>query len=196
MKKNSKLSRHQQDLAVEWMHLVSDLARYFVKNRSEWQRSLYSEDLEGEGFLALSKAVRTYDPKRLPFPKAYFVRAILNAMFKYIKKATGEPGLRVQIKDIDELPSCLDELDHIRTAIELLDLCDQPFATDRFSEGETLKFLSVKYGIPIRIASIRSSRLARQLAELLEIQQTPPRIACVCLSLRTIPESPSPPGAS
>ena len=67
------------------------LAKFFLQNRPIWQRGVLRDDLEGEGMLALAKASRTYDPKRLPYPKAYFARAILNSMLKYIKKATRQP---------------------------------------------------------------------------------------------------------
>jgi len=170
MKKNSRLSRRQQELTVEWMHLVTTVARYFVQNRPSWQRGLYIEDLEGEGFLALAKAARTYDPARLPYPKAYFARAILNAMLKHIKRATRAPGERLTLDEAEQMAPEFDELDHLRMAIESLDPADQLLAMDRFVDGATLQTVAGQHDLPLRTASLRSRRLAKQLAELLGIQ--------------------------
>lgn len=175
MTKNSKLSSHQQDLTVEWMHLVRTAARYFVQNRPRWQRWLYVEDLEGEGFLALAKAARTYDPARLPYPKAYFARAILNAMLKHIRRATRTPGDRLTLEEAEQLAPEFDELDHLRIAIEALSPEDQLLAMNRFVDGATLQGIAGAHELPLRSASLRSRRLAKQLAELLGIQLPPPR---------------------
>ena len=170
MTKNSRLSKRQQELTVEWMHLVKTAARYFVQNRPSWQRWLYIEDLEGEGFLALAKAARTYDPSRLPYPKAYFARAILNAMLKHIRRATRCPGERMTLEEAEQLAPEFDELDHLRMAIESLSPEDQLVAMDRFVEGATLQGIASLHDLPLRSASLRSRRLAKQLAELLGIR--------------------------
>ena len=96
-KKKSKLSKSRQSLAIDYMPLVRMLARYFVAQRPAWQKAAMLPDLEGEGYLALSKAAQTYDKKKLPYPKAYFARAILNAMCKFMKKATRTPGEKVTL---------------------------------------------------------------------------------------------------
>ena len=95
MSSRSKLSKKQQLLVIEYAGMVTMVARCFVKNRPPWQRATLCPELEGEGYLALCRAARTYQPARLPYPKAYFARAILNAMLKSIRRLTRTPGERV-----------------------------------------------------------------------------------------------------
>jgi RNA polymerase sigma factor (sigma-70 family) len=174
MSKRSRLSKTKQKLVTEYLDLVRMLARYFVQNRPQWQRGLYVDDLEGEGFLALSKAARTYDPKRLPYPKAYFARAVLNGMLKFIKKATRTPREnRISLADAaDRMPE-YDELDHLRLAIEALPEDDREMAVNRFMHGMTLRSLSEEHQIPIRVASMSAQRLARTVSESLDIRLVP-----------------------
>jgi len=174
MSKRSKLSKTKQRLVTEYIDLVHMLARYFVQNRPQWQRSMYVEDLEGEGFLALSKAARTYDPNRLPYPKAYFARAILNGMLKWIKKATRTPREnRIALADAaDRMPE-YDELDHLRLAIESLPADDREMAANRFIHGMTLRSLSEEHQIPIRVASMSAQRLAKAVSQSLDIRLAP-----------------------
>jgi RNA polymerase sigma factor (sigma-70 family) len=180
MSKRSRLSKTKQKLVTDYLDLVHMLARYFVQNRPQWQRSLYVDDLEGEGFLALSKAARTYDPKRLPYPKAYFARAILNGMLKFIKKATRTPREnRISLADAaDRMPE-YDELDHLRLAIEELPEDDQEMAFNRFMHGMTLRSLSEEHQIPIRVASMSAQRLARTVSQSLDIRLAPRSPAAV-----------------
>lgn len=174
MSKRSKLSKTKQRLVTEYLDLVKMLARYFVQNRPGWQRSVYVDDLEGEGFLALSKAARTYDPKRLPYPKAYFARAILNSMLKWIKKATRTPREnRISLVEAADRMPDWDELDHLRLAIEALPEDDQEMAYNRFVEGMTLRSLSEEHDIPIRVASMSAQRLAKTLSGSLDIRLSP-----------------------
>ena len=147
MKRTSKLSKRQQALVTEWMHLVQIAARQFVRCRPAWQKSVYVEELEGEGYLALVKAARTYDPKRLPYPKAYFARAALNAMLKHIKRATRSPGDRVSLDDAEQAAPRFDEIDHLRIAIEQLPPDEMAMAVERFVSGSTIKELSDSRGI-------------------------------------------------
>jgi RNA polymerase sigma factor (sigma-70 family) len=166
-----RLTKKQQSLSTEYIPLVSMLAKFFLQNRPIWQRGVLRDDLEGEGLLALAKASRTYDPKRLPYPKAYFARAILNSMLKYIKKATRQPREnRVSLAEAESMCHAKDELDHLRMAIDSLPLDERRLATDRFSVGLTLRALAVQHQIPIRVASRKSQALARRLAQSLDIQ--------------------------
>jgi len=177
MSKRSKLLKRHLGLIDEWMHLVKTLARYFVQSRPSWQRSMYVEDLEGDGYLALVKAARTYDPARLPYPKAYFARAILNSMLKSIKKTTRVPGARVSIEQAEyQLPD-FDEVNFIRLAIEALPECDRAIAGDRFLDGCTIRAIALKHELPLRIASLRSRRLAKTLAVSLGIELGQRRIS-------------------
>ena len=174
MSKRSRLSKKKQKLVTEYLDLVRMLARYFVQNRPQWQRSLYVDDLEGEGFLALSKAARTYDPKRLPYPKAYCARPILNGMLKWNRKATRTPREnRIALAEAaDQMPK-YDELDHLRLAIESLPEDDREMAANRFMHGMTLRSLSDKHDIPIRVASMSAQRLAKAVSQSLDIQLSP-----------------------
>ena len=169
-----KLSKTKQRLVTEYLQLVHVLARYFVQHRPQWQRAMYVDDLEGEGFLALAKAARTYDPKRLPYPKAYFARAVLNAMLKYIKRATRTPREnRISLADAaDRMPE-YDELDHLRLAIESLPEGDQEMAVNRFINGMTLQSLAEEHQIPVRVASMSAQRLARTVSRSLDIRLSP-----------------------
>ncbi len=169
-----RLSKARQTLVLNHCELVRVLARYFLQNRPHWQRSLYVCDLEGEGYLALTKAARTYDKTRLPYPKAYFARAILNGMLKHIKRATRTPALeKISLQQAaDMLPDC-DELDHLRLAIDDLPEEDRQLAEDRFVGGSTLRTLARDHQIPLRVASLRAARLAKQLAASLEIHLGP-----------------------
>lgn len=174
MTKKLRLSKYRQSLVTEYQPLVQILGRYFLQNRPHWQRSVYLADLEGEGYLALCKAARTYDKSRLPYPKAYFARAILNSMLKHIKRATRQPGLtKISLQEAADLMPEFDQLDHLRIAIEDLPVEDREIATDRFVGGSTLRTLSEDHEIPLRVASLRAARLAKTLAAQLDIRLSP-----------------------
>ena len=174
MKKKSKLSSSRQKLAIEYMPLVRVLARYFCSCRPAWQRENLMPDLEGEGYLALSKAAVTYDKKRLPYPKAYFARAILNAMLKHVRKATRTPGEQVTMAEAEQEMPRHDELDHLRLAIEELDPQDQEFAISRFLKSKTLRTLAEERGCPVRLVSLRNRRLVTELSHALGIRLSSP----------------------
>lgn len=132
-------------------------------------------DLEGEGFLALCKAARTYDPKRLPYPRAYFARAVLNGMLKWIRRATRQPREnRVPLSFAEERTSYEDEIDHLRLAIEALPEEQWSFAFARFTEGATLRTLAQDHDMPLKGASARAHSLAAELAAALDIRLPPP----------------------
>lgn len=174
MRRRLKLSKYRQNLVVSHVDLVRMLARYFVQNRQHWQRGVLIDDLEGEGFLALSKAARTYDKKRLPYPRAYFARAILNGMLKWIKRTTRQPGItKVSLQEAADLVPEFDQVDHLRLAIEQLPEEDRELATDRFVRGQTLRAIAAGHQIPLRIASLRSARLAKVVSESLDIRLSP-----------------------
>lgn len=174
MRKRLKLSKYRQGLVADHVPLVQILAKYFVQHRQHWQRAALSDDLEGEGFLALCKAARTYDKTRLPYPKAYFARAILNGMLKWIKKATRQPGTnKISLAEAADLKPEFDQLDHLRLAIEALPYADQEIAIDRFMGGKTLRSISEIHEIPLRVASLRSARLAKTVAASLDIRLVP-----------------------
>ena len=174
MTKRSKLSKTKQRLVVEYHPLVSILSRYFLQNRPGWQRSLYQPDLEGEGYLALCKAARTYDRTKLPYPKAYFARAVLNAMLKSIRKMTRTPREnKVSLQEAADKMPRYDEVDHLRLAIESLPEEDRKMATERFVDGSTLRTLSEDNDIPVRIASLAARRLQRELSRSLDIRLSP-----------------------
>lgn len=175
MAKSKRLTKRQQALTEQWMQLVPLLGGYFLQHRPAWQRGTLRDDLQGEGFLALVKAARTYDPKRLPYPKAYFARAILNAMLKWIKRATRAPAEnRVPIEMAEEHTAFMEDVDHLRLAIEELDDEEWEFATQRFVESMTLRSLAAEHHIPLKTASARSHALAKRLAAALDIQLPPP----------------------
>ncbi len=174
MTKRSRLSKYRQSLVIEYQPLVQILGKYFLQNRPHWQRSVYLSDLEGEGYLALCKAARTYDKSRLPYPKAYFARAILNSMLKHIKRATRQPGLtKISLQEAADLLPEFDQLDHLRIAIDDLPSEDREIATDRFVGGSTLRTLAEDHEIPLRVASLRAARLAKTLAAQLDIRLSP-----------------------
>lgn len=175
MAKTKRLTKRQQALTTEWMQLVPLLGGYFLQHRPAWQRGTLRDDLQGEGFLALVKAARTYDPKRLPYPKAYFARAILNSMLKWIKRSTRTPAEnRVPIEMAEEHTAFMEDVDHLRLAIEELDDEEWEFATQRFVESMTLRGLAAEHKIPVKVASARSHALAKRLAAALGIQLPPP----------------------
>ena len=171
MSKRLRLSAKRQRLVVEYVPLAEILSKYFVQNRPHWQRGVLIEDLQSEGFLAMCKAARTYDPKRLPYPKAYFARACLNAMYKQIRKVNRQPGeIRITLEEAAELLPEFDQLDHIRLAIEELPEWEQELAMDRFIHGQTLRALAESHGISLRAAARRSTQNAKVLAQALGIQ--------------------------
>lgn len=151
------------------------LARCFVQNRPGWQRSQYIDDLEGEGYLALAKAARTYDPSRLPYPKAYFARAIMNAMYKQIKRATRMPGIwKISLSEAAELLPIMERPDYLGLAVS--DLGDEEsLAADRFLHGHTLRTIADNHAISLRAASVRSRALAARLADALGIRLPKPQ---------------------
>ena len=175
MPKRLRLSKKRQELAAEYVPLAKMLARFFVQNRPPWQKSVLIPDLEGEGFLALTKAARTYDPKKLPYPKAYFARAIMNSMYKSIKKVTRQPGeWKVSLQEAEDLLPMLEDPDYLRLAIQDLPEESQQMASDRFESGHTLRTIAEDHEISLRLASVRSRELARTLAGALGIQLSPP----------------------
>lgn len=172
--RRSKLSKSRQALAEEYVPLARMLAKFFVQNRPPWQRSAYLPDLEGEGFLALCKAARTYDKKRLPYPKAYFARAILNAMLKHIKKLTRQPAdWKVSLAEAADLLPIMEDPDYLSLAVDDLGE-DRDLALDRFQRGHTLRTIAENHDISLRTASVRARELAKRLAESLDIRLPPP----------------------
>lgn len=170
MPKRYKLSKKRQQLAAEYVPLAQMLAKFFVQNRPHWQRSLYVADLEGEGFLALTKAARTYDPARLPYPKAYFARAIMNAMYKWIRKATRQPcEWKISLQEAADLLPVIESPDYLSLAIDDLG-DDKDLAADRFQNGHTLRTIAAGHDLSLRAASVKSRALAKTLAEALDIQ--------------------------
>lgn len=191
MPKRLRLSKKRQALAAEYTPLCKMLARFFVQNRPHWQRRLYIEDLEGEGYLALTKAARTYDQSRLPYPKAYFARAIMNSMYKAIKRATRTPGeWKVSLQEAADLMPVLESPDFLGMAIDDLGE-DSELARDRFENGHTLRAIAENHSLSLRAASVHSRQLARTLAAQLDIRLPPPSPDVAC-HLRG--SSPRPPG--
>ena len=173
------------------------LARFFVQNRPAWQRQVLIPDLEGEGFLALTKAARTYDQKRLPYPKAYFARAIMNAMYKSIKKTTRQPGeWKVSLQEAEDLLPIIENPDYLSLAIQDLPEEHQQLASDRFESCQTLRTIAEGHGISLRLASVRSRALARTLAEALDIRLSPHAPEAGCPSRGSSRSNPSSGSAS
>jgi RNA polymerase sigma factor (sigma-70 family) len=192
MTKRLKLSRKRQALVVEYVPLADVLAKYFLQNRPPWQRGVLVDDLRSEGLLAITKAARTYDPKRLPYPKAYFARACLNAMYKQIKKINRQPGdIRITLAEAEELMPDYDHMDHLRLAIADLPVESQAIATDRFVGGQTLRSLAQTHQISLRSAARQSSHLSRTLAESLDIRLQPRDTGSGCRSRNSTPARPS-----
>lgn len=173
MQKRSRLSKYRQSLVVEYMPLARMLARFFVQNRPPWQRSVLIPDLESEGFLALSKAARTYDKTKLPYPKAYFARAVLNAMYKWIRKATRQPAdWRITLEEAAHLLPVIESPDYLRLAIDDLGE-DAELASDRFRRGMTLRAIAECHSLSLRTASLRSRQIATRIAAALDIRLQP-----------------------
>lgn len=169
MSRPSKLSSKQQLLVVEYTDMVSVVARCFVQNRPHWQRSALIPELEGEGYLALCKAARTYSQTRLPYPKAYFARAILNAMLKSVKRLTRTPGEKVGMDVAEQEMAFNEERDDLADAIAGMDERDKAMAICRFVRKQRIIDLADEFNLNIRSASLASQRLARQIAERLGI---------------------------
>lgn len=156
------------------MGLATMLAKFFVQTRPSWQRGVLVPELESEGFLALTKAARTYDPSRLPYPKAYFARAVMNAMYKYIKRATRTPrDWKISLQEAEELLPLMEHPDYLRLAIEDLPEDEKRLAENRFNDNYTLRKISEEHQISLRVASVRSRELARRIAESLDIRLQP-----------------------
>jgi len=170
MKANSRLSKRRHQLVVDHMPLAEMLARFFVQNRPPWQRRSLCEDLAAEGYLALTRAARTYDRAKLPYPRAYFARACLNAMYKSVRKLTRQPGVKLTLAEAEQLLPDFDRLDHIRIAVDELPQEDRQFAYERFVCGLTLQTLADQHEMPLKQVSRRAARLAQTLAGALEIQ--------------------------
>jgi RNA polymerase sigma factor (sigma-70 family) len=174
MQKRSKLSKHRQELAAEYVDLARMLARFFVQSRPAWQKSVLIPDLEGEGFLALSRAARTYDKRKLPYPKAYFARAIMNGMYKWIKKQARQPAdWKISLQEAEDLLPILESPDYLNLAIDDLPGDERDLARDRFQGGHTLRTIAENHQISLRSASVRSRQLARNLASALDIRLSP-----------------------
>lgn len=173
MKKRLRLSKYRQDLVVEYVPLARMLARFFIKARPGWQKSALLPDLEAEGFLALTKAARTYDKKRLPYPKAYFARACMNAMYKWIKRANRQPAdWKISLEEASDLLPVIESPDYLRMAIDDLG-DDKALAADRFEKGHTLRTIAGDHQISLRLASVRSRALAARLSQSLGIRLEP-----------------------
>lgn len=156
------------------MPLATMLAKFFVQSRPSWQRGVLVPELESEGFLALTKAARTYDAKKLPYPKAYFARAIMNAMYKWIKKSMRQPAeWKLSLAEAEHLLPVIEHPDYLRLAIEDLPDAERELARDRFEGSQTLRKIAEGHQISLRLASVRSRALARKLAEALDIRCSP-----------------------
>ena len=174
MQKKLRLSKRRHGLVTEYLPLATMLAKFFVQSRPPWQRSALFPDLEAEGYLALTKAARTYDRKKLPYPKAYFARAILNAMYKSIKKVTRAPAdWKCSLQEAEEMMPVFDHPDYLSMAIEDLPEEDKELARDRFQGGQTLRKIAEGHDISLRLASVRSRELARRIAQALDIRLAP-----------------------
>ena len=174
MQVRSKLSKKRQAYVVEYMPLASMLAKFFVQTRPSWQRGVLFPDLQSEGFLALTKAARTYDQSRLPYPKAYFARAIMNAMYKWIKRSTRQPcEWKLSLTEAEQLLPVMEHPDYLRLAIEDLPEEEQELAQSRFEDSLTLRRIAEEQQISVRLASVRSRDLARKLALALDIRLRP-----------------------
>lgn len=174
MTKRLRLSKYRQGLAEEYVPLVSMLSKFFVQNRPHWQRAALRPDLEGEGFLALCKAARTYDKSRLPYPKAYFARAVLNGMLKSVKKLTRQPAeWKVSLAEAADLVPIIEDPDYLALAVDDLGE-DRDIAFDRFRRGHTLRTIAENHDISLRAASVLARELATRLAQQLEIRLPPP----------------------
>lgn len=180
MRQRSRLSKHRQDLVTEYVPLARMLARFFLKARPGWQKAAMLPDLEAEGFLALTKAARTYDKKRLPYPKAYFARAVLNSMCKAVKKSSRQPGSsKISLEEAGEIVHVMEHPDYLGMAIRDLDE-HHALAQDRFQKGHTLRTIAADHGISLRLASVRSRALAKILAQSLDIRLPPPGTSGEC----------------
>lgn len=174
MRKRYKLSKTRQQLAVEYMPLATMLAKFFVQSRPSWQRGVLVPELESEGFLALTKAARTYDSAKLPYPKAYFARACMNAMYKWIKRATRQPAeWKMSLAEAEHLLPVMEHPDYLRLAIDDLPEDERSLAEDRFEGSQTLRKIAEGHQISLRVASVRSRELARKLAAALDIRCQP-----------------------
>lgn len=171
-----KLTKKQQALVTEYTEMVTVVARYFVQNRPGWQKAALIPDLEGEGYLALCKAARTYDPKRLPYPKRYFGQAILNAMLKAIRKLTRTPGDRVGMVVAEAETASTDQRDDLAEAISGMDERDKAMAVCRFVRKRRIVDLADEFSLNLRSASVASRRLAKQIARRLGILDELPEL--------------------
>ena len=150
------------------------LAKFFVQTRPPWQKGVLVPDLESEGFLALCKAARTYDETKLPYPKAYFARACMNAMYKWIKRSQRSPAeWKVSLEEAEELLPLMENPDYLRLAIEDLPDDERRLAEDRFQGAQTLRTIAEGHQISLRVASVKARALARQLASALDIRLSP-----------------------
>ena len=192
MRKKSKglPTKKQQDLVIEYQFLVKLLAGFFLQNRPAWQREMYRDDLEGEGFLALTKASRTYDKARLPYPKAYFARAILNSMLKSINKTNKQKKcISVAAAMRDGKLNMSHEIDYLGFAIEDLLPEEKKIAISRFIELKTLRAIAKEHGLNLWEAFYRSQKLAKKLSDALGIQPAwPSRGECNLLDDKKHPD--------
>jgi RNA polymerase sigma factor (sigma-70 family) len=164
-----RLTKKQQALVTEYQEMVLVIARYFVQNRPGWQRAALIPDLEGEGYLALCKAARTYNKDKLPYPKRYFAQAILNAMLKSIRKMTRSPGERVGMAMAEAETATTDERDDLSEAIAGMEERDKAMAVCRFVRKRRITDLADEFNLNVRSASLASRRIAKQLLERLGI---------------------------
>ena len=187
-----KLSKKRQALVAEYVPLAKMLARFFVQTRPPWQKSVLIPDLEGEGFLALCKAARTYDPSRLPYPKAYFARAVLNAMLKGVKKATRQPGLeKISLAEASDLMPVFDHPDYLKLALDDLPEDERELGVDRFQRSQTLRTIAGGHQMSLRLASVRTRELARKISAALDIRLQPHAEGRRCPSNGSSRENPS-----
>jgi len=170
-----RLTDSQRDLVTSHMDLVRNLTRYFLQHRQPWQRSVLSPDLEGEGYLSLCRAARTYDPNRLPYPRAYFIRAVLNGMYRWMKRSEKMPrDLIVSMQEAEILAPVLESPDYLKLCIEEMSDLDREIATDRFIGGMTFSGIAEKHSLSSKAASAIARDLAHRIAHALETHLPPP----------------------
>jgi RNA polymerase primary sigma factor len=129
--------------------LVSDNSGLVYKFARRFGRFAEEDDAVQEGFIALMRAAKKFDPSRGYRFSTYAVRSIINALAKLNQKPR-PPVLDVQERDLADSREARagdGELEELRRAMGELNARDQVVLRGRYFEDQTLEEVGAAVGV-------------------------------------------------
>ncbi len=164
------LDEEQQKLSEEALKLVPVVLRKFKEKYSCFRSLWNAVDLEGTAHLAITKASRTYDPKKAGV-SAYFSRAIvfscLTAIEKEVRSQMQSPW-RISMEAAQHRQRVTNDRSHLEnpmlSAMKNLSDEDRKIIEERVFDGKSLRAFASQWECSTRQAkkqiNLRLDRLA------------------------------------